>query len=294
MPPLLASRPRNYRPTLYPQFFNYFLSDISPQLLQLQSQKLRPQDRSEITSLKQTADSGLQSGRALHTSKQPSTSPITPSPQALHPELVQVIEEFEDVSPAQLPLGLPPSRPTHHHIELEPGAKPQAHRIYRTSPPEEGELKKQLEVDLSAGQIEPARSHFGAGFLFSRNTDVTQRHCVDAKRQVPLPRIDEFLDSMVGLQLFRKINLAQGYHQIRVYPEHVTRTAFQTKFGSYKFKVMPFGLCNTPSTFHRTMNDILRPCSTFAQVYVDDIVIHSTSVEEYAEHLRSVLQLLHR
>ena len=68
----------------------------------------------------------------------------------------------------QSPLGLPPYSPTDHRIDLEPGAQPPAHRIYRMSPPEEAELKKQLEVYLSAGQIEPSCSHFGTGVIFAR------------------------------------------------------------------------------------------------------------------------------
>ena len=97
----------------------------------------RPQDRSEIISVKQTKDSGLQSVRALPTSKSPSSSPITPPQQSLPPEFAQVLEHFEDVFPAQLHLGLPPSRHTDHSIGLEPGAKPPAHRIYVICPPEE-------------------------------------------------------------------------------------------------------------------------------------------------------------
>jgi len=65
----------------------------------------------------------------------------------------------------------------------------------------------------------------------------------------PLPRIDTLLDNMAGAELFIKMDLLQGYHQLRVNQEHVPRTAFQTTFGSFQFRVMPFGLYNAPSTF---------------------------------------------
>jgi len=89
-------------PKLTAQYWLKFCNDPTPVT------DPRPQDRTEITALKQTADSGLQTVRALATSKSPSASTTTSSPQSLPPELAQVLEQFEDVFPAQLPLGLPP------------------------------------------------------------------------------------------------------------------------------------------------------------------------------------------
>ena len=142
-------------------------------------------------------------------------------------------------------------------------------------------MRKQLDVYLSAGQIEPARSPYGAGVLFAQKKDGTKRLYIDyralnkitLKYKYPIPRIDELLDNMAGAQYFTKLDLQQGYHQIRVKPEHVQRTAFQTKFGSFQFRVMPFGLTNAPATFQRTMNNLLADCRAFANVYIDDIVI---------------------
>ena len=94
---------------------------------------------------------------------------------------------------------------------------------------------------------------------------------------------------MAGAEYFTKMELQQGYHQIRVKPEHVPRTAFQTKFGSFQFCVMPFGLCNAPSTFQRTINNLLADCRGFADLYIDDIVIYSRTLDEHLTHLRAVL-----
>ena len=107
-----------------------------------------------------------------------------------------------------------------------------------------------------------------AGVLFAKKKDGSQRLCIDyralnkitQKDKYSLPRIDEILDQLKGSQYFTKIDLSQVYHQIRVHPDHVQRTAFQTKFGSYQFRVMPFGFCNAPSTFQLTMNDLSRDC----------------------------------
>ena len=86
----------------------------------------------------------------------------------------------------------------------------------------------------------------------------------------------------------------QGYHQILVYPADVPKTAFQTKYGLFQFKVMPFGLCNAPATFQRVMDTVLADLkqSGFVQVYLDDIIIYSQDLQQHVNHLAEVLQKL--
>ena len=107
-----------------------------------------------------------------------------------------------------------------------------------------------------------------------------------------MPRIDECIDRMAGSSVFTKMDLRSGFHQILVVPEHRERTAFQTRYGSYQFRVMPFGLCNAPATFQRTMNLILDEYSSFCQVYIDDIVVHSKTQADHERHLSQVLTKL--
>ena len=115
-----------------------------------------------------------------------------------------MIASFDDVFPPKLPLGLTAPRSTDHRIDLVEAHRIPAHRIYRMSPLEETELKKQLDGYLEAGQIEPARSPFGAGVLFAKKRDGSMRLCIDyralnkitVKDKYPLPRIDELLDQL--------------------------------------------------------------------------------------------------
>ena len=212
----------------------------------------------------------------------------------------KVLEEFSDVF-AALPKGLPPQRNVDHHIEVEPNSVPPFRPTYRMSPAELQEVVKQLSSYLEMGHIRPSSSPYGAPVLFVRKKDGTLRMCVDyralnkqtVKNRYPLPRIDELLDQLHGARIFSKLDLSQGYHQVRITPEDIPKTAFRTRYGHYEFTVMPFGLTNAPATFQHMMNDVLRPyLDKFTVVYLDDILIYSKNEEDHQQHLRLVLQKL--
>ena len=169
------------------------------------------------------------------------------------------------------------------------------------APTELKELKVQMEEMVNKGFVRPSTSPWGAPVLFVKKKDGSMRLCIDyrelnkvtIRNQYPLPRIDDLFDQLQGAKVFSKIDLRSGYHQLRVHDEDVPKTAFRTRYGHFEFLVMPFGLTNAPTAFMDLMNRIFRPyLDQFVIVFIDDILIYSGSGEEYAEHLRIILQTL--
>jgi RNase H-like domain found in reverse transcriptase/Reverse transcriptase (RNA-dependent DNA polymerase)/Aspartyl protease len=236
-----------------------------------------------------TRDTGESSGQA------PGSKDRVPA------ALQATLEEYKDVFPEDLPAGLPPERGVVHEINLQPGKEPPVGVTYRMSPLELQEVEKQLEDLLEKRLIRPSNSPYAAPILFVRKKDGGLRMCVDYRKlnditikdKYPLPRMEEMLDQLSGAKVFTKIDLRQGYHQVRIKPEDVQKTAFRTRYGMFEFVVMPFGLTNAPATFMRMMNNLLRPfLDRFVVVYLDDILIYSSSETEHVEHVRQVLQVL--
>ena len=113
------------------------------------------------------------------------------------------------------------------------------------------------------------------------------------RNHYPLPRIDELFDQLQGSQVYSKIDLRSGYHQLRVQESDVPKTAFRTRYGHYEFLVMPFGLNNALAVFMDLLNRVFQPyLDRFIIVFIDDILVYSGNSEEHSEHLRIVLQTL--
>ncbi|MCO5598502.1 hypothetical protein L7F22_052599 [Adiantum nelumboides] len=218
-----------------------------------------------------------------------------------NPEYVEnLLKEYEDVFPADLP-GMPPPRSVDHAIDLYPGTEPYSRAPYRFNIDELKELKLQLDDLLKKGLIRPSVSPWGAPVLFQRKKDGTYRLCIDyrglnnqtIKNKYPLPHIDELLSQLSGATVFSKIDLRSGYHQIRIKTEDIPKTAFRTRYGHYEFIVLAFGLTNAPATFMCLMNNIFHDhLDEFILVFLDDIFVYSKSDCEHEIHLRKTLQIL--
>ena len=113
------------------------------------------------------------------------------------------------------------------------------------------------------------------------------------KNKYPLPRIDILFYRLSKAKVFSKIYLRYGYHQIKIRPKDIPRTAFSTRYGFYEYLVMSFGLTNAPAYFVYLMNLVfMTELDKFVVVLIDDVLIFSANAEEHSEHLRIVLSRL--
>ena len=154
---------------------------------------------------------------------------------------------------------------------------------------------------LEAGLIQPSHNPFSSPILLVKKKDGTWCCCVDCralntvtiKDYFPMLTIDELLDDLGQASWFSKLDLSQGFHQIRMAEADVHKMAFRTHQGHYKFRVMPFGLCNAPSTFQAAMNDALHPFPRkYVMVFFDDILVYSFDFDSHVTHLESILSTL--
>jgi hypothetical protein len=134
--------------------------------------------------------------------------------------------------------------------------------------------------------------------LFLKKKDEALRLCVDyrtlnvvtIKKKYPLPHIEILFDQLVGDQVFSKIDLRSGYHQIKIRAEDIPKTTFSTRYGLYEYLVMSFRLINAPVHFMYLMNSVFMPeLDKFIVVFIDDILVSSKNMEE---HLSIMLQRL--
>ena len=149
----------------------------------------------------------------------------------------------------------------------------------------------QLMELLARGYMRPSKSSFGAPVLFVSKKGGQMRMCIDYralnrvtfKNNYHVPRVDDLLDSLARAKYFSRIDLKSGYYQIRVAVQDVHKTVMRTQYSSYEFLVMPFGLCNTPTTFTSIMNGIFHDeMHECVVVYIDDILIYSRNELEHA------------
>lgn len=214
---------------------------------------------------------------------------------------IPVVFDFSDVFE---PISrLPPKRAIEFCIDLIYVSHPVSRRPTRMSAKENAELKQQLS-ELEAKYFICSSSYpWGAAVVFVKKPDGTLKLCIDyrklneliIKNRYPLPRIDDMFDQLSGAKLFSQLDLATGFHQLRVAEDSIPLTAFHTHYGSYEWLVMPFGLTNAPAYFVDLMNWIFREyLDKFVLVLIDDILIYSKSEADHIQHLEIVLSTLRR
>ena len=176
-------------------------------------------------------------------------------------------------------------------------------RQYRQPQIHKEEIKNHVKKLLENDAIQPSNSPYNSptcivpkkpdaqGIVKTRMVidyrGLNQKTIGDA---YPLPNICDILDQLGGAKYFSTLDLASGFHQIPMDQDSQAKTAFSTPYGHYEFKRMPFGLKNAPSTFQRLMDQILSGLQgNELFVYMDDIVVYASSLEEHSVKLKKLL-----
>nr|XP_009593959.1 uncharacterized protein LOC104090542 [Nicotiana tomentosiformis] len=217
-------------------------------------------------------------------------------------EIQQVLHEFEAVFSE--PKGLPPFRePFDHHIPFKEGTNPVNARPYRYSLVQKDVIEKMAHELQSQGLIQHSSSPFASPAVLVGKKDGSWRLCVDyralnqitIKDKYPIPIIEELLDELGGSQVYSKIDLRSGYHQIRMAPSDIHKTAFRTHSGHYEYLLMLFGLTNAPSSFQGLMNRIFQEhLRKFILAFFDNILVFSKTMQDHVDHLKETFRLLMR
>jgi hypothetical protein len=211
--------------------------------------------------------------------------------------------EFADIFDKGNTNQFPPHRPYNLKIDLEDGAAPPLGTIYSLSPIKLEALRKFLDENISSGLLRSSSSLHGAPVLFVKKKDSSLRLCVDfrglnqitKKDRYPLPLIADLLDSPSRAKVYTKIDLRSAYHLVRIAEGDEWKTAFQTRYRSYEWLVMPEGLTNAPAAFQCFVNSIFSNMLDICiVVYLDDILIYSQDLASHKQHVREVLKRLRK
>ena len=187
-----------------------------------------------------------------------------------------------------------------HRIKLVEGAEAPWGPLYGMSEQELRVLREWLDKKVAAGKITKSNSSAVAPILLVKKHDICVHLCMDyralnkvtVKNRYPLPLMTELRERLNTAKVFTKLDNKNGYHLVRMAEEDEEKTAFRTRFGLYHWRVMLFGLCNSPATFQSMMDNIFHDLLyNDVIVYLDDILIYTEKVDK---HIRLEQEVLFR
>ncbi|KAK6303564.1 hypothetical protein J4Q44_G00260180 [Coregonus suidteri] len=196
---------------------------------------------------------------------------------------------------------LPPHRQGDCAIDLQVGAALPRSHVYPLSQEEKRAMETYIAESLRQGYIRPSTSPASSSLFFVKKKDGGLRPCIDyrslnqitVKYSYPLPLIATMTESLHGARFFTKLDLRSAYNLVRIREGDEWKTAFSTTSGHYEYLVMPYGLMNAPSVFQSFVDEIFRDMQgQGVVVYIDDILVYSSTRAEHVALVRRVLRRL--
>jgi hypothetical protein len=187
-----------------------------------------------------------------------------------------------------------------HRIYIKEDRRPICQPQRRMNPNLKEILKEELQKLLNAGFIYPiSDSEWVSPLVIVPKKNGKWRVCVDyralnkatQKDHFPLPFIDQVLDSLSGKKFFSFLDGFSGYNQIKIAPQDQDKTTFTSPWGTFAYRVLPFGLCNAPATFQRAVLGIFSDMlNDSMEIFMDDFTPYGVSFQEALENLEKVLK----
>ena len=189
-----------------------------------------------------------------------------------------------------------------HKLNVSPSFKPVKQKRRSFAPERQKTINKEVGKLLKAGAIrEVEYPEWLANVVLIKKTNGKWRLCIDftnvngacPKDSFPLPRINLIVNATVGHELLSFMVAFSGYNQISMDPDDQEKTSFVTGQGTYCYRVMPFGLKNAGATYQRLVNRMFQKhIGTSMEVYIDDMLVKSTTAELHIAHLAEAFQIL--
>ena len=216
-------------------------------------------------------------------------------------KLIHLLTKYQEAFAWDYPdmKGIDPQLCT-HHIYIEKDARPVRQPQRRLNPHLKDVVKTELQKLLDVNFIYPiSDSKWVSPLVVVPKKNGKWRICVDyrelnkatQKDHFPLPFIDQVLDTLAGKKFFSFLDGFSGYNQIQIAPEDQDKTTFTCPWGTFAYRVLPFGLCNAPATFQRAILSIFADLiNDGLEVYMDDFTPYGDDFDPALDTLEKVLQ----
>ena len=218
-------------------------------------------------------------------------SHLEPSQQE---ELKQLIHEYRHLFP-----DIPTRTDKIYHDVIVEDSKPIKQHPYRMNPLKQKYLQDEVKYLLENDFIEPSQSNYSSPCILVPKSNGTYRMCTDYRKvnsvtktdSFPIPRIDDCIDKVGNSKYVTKFDLLKGFWQVPLTDRAKEVSAFATPKGLYQYKVMPFGMKNSPATFQRLVNNVI--CGLDGcDAYIDDVIIYSDSWSDHLQRIRKFFDRL--
>ena len=227
---------------------------------------------------------------------------VKPILERIMEKVPKYFRHLSEVFDSQRAIKLSSHRLYDHKIELLSDSSALSRsRVYPLSELKLMKLKEYLEENLQKGFIVSSQVAYASSVLFAVKPNGQLRLCVDYRRlnhitkrnRYPIPLIEETLIRVQGCKYLIKLDIISAFNKLRMSEESEELITFVISMGSYKYRVLPFGLTNGLASWQHYMNDLLFSfLNDFCQVYLDDILIYSKFKKEHIVHVRKVLEKL--